>query len=201
MYLFDKSTENPLDSHAYLYVDSDAEIYQYYTVSGTIGPYYASWLSRTDSLPSTHSLVNFVVYNPEIHMIETPRHQLSSLLESHIPKLCQVVRNRAKLKSWEAVIRKVLEMSPYQVLVEALETNPDKVNRKFLAQTVQGILKQYESVGKVRIPFYPSRHYSGMGILEYPITQQVSEPILASFESKKIRVVAGAYRVCVCDDF
>ena len=171
--------------HDYLSTNENSgmEIFWYYTVSGTLDSTYESWLSRTNSLPSTYSIVNFVVYLPEIDMVETLDYPFLSLLRNHIRRLYQVIQNRAKLWHWE-LIKKVLESSPYQALLEAEEKVSDMGINTFLYQIEADVSERYKRSGKVRIPFRPTQHCSEMGILEYPIYQPASRSAPEPFGSK-----------------
>ena len=165
-----------------------------YPISGNFMPEYTQWLSKTNNLQTVDSLIEYVTYLPQIHMVAHSSNYLSlSQLENHYLKFGRGLHNHADLEI-VAAVRKQLENTPFSILLPTSDLVPDKEFEKSVVQMSQDIFQQYVRENKVQIPAHPNNDDSEMDFHTIPIYQKTSTQVLGTSENMTRLYAVDAYQ-------
>ena len=149
-----------------------------------------SWFcAKTGNQPCLWLAACYLVYRPEIRSSHSQLSLSWLELESHCHRLAQTLHNHAK-DDLVQVVRKLLENSPYQSLLEISPSSRHTDMYIGALQTALHVLRYYESGGKARIPFHPTAE-TGMDIHWSGATPLISEPVRGPFGNTTNPAIAG----------
>ena len=167
-----------------------------YPISGSMCS-YDWWLSRTDNQPSIYSLCFYLVYFPEINMVGADGFLSLSELQSHCQKLAYGLHNHANAEGLPE-LKKQLENSPYQALLEISETFHHKDIDRLSFQIGIDVFQQYAKQNMVHIPSYPNKDGLEKGMIECRVSPQVSKQVQGPSENNYSTLIVDDGQEFVC---